>query len=119
MTPKVGDVVFIKDLSWRERHLKELETKPATVEKVGRKWFTVVEHKWDRFSIEAGFCDGKGYEPSMKAYSSIIEEQNERIANENRNKVTNYAFNKLSDTEIHEVLVIIERAEYRKLETSK
>ena len=51
----------------------------VTVDKVGRVWFTVKKYRKDRFSIDNGYADGRGYSShgrcyvSREAYESKVE----------------------------------------------
>jgi len=76
---KAGQVVFVKRIGNAARHRLERDlVEPAVVESVGRKWFTIEKYYKERFSLETGLNDAKGYSSNYLVYVSeqtIFDEQ--------------------------------------------
>jgi len=79
MNIKVGQPVYVKSIGNAARHKKgEALISEAVVETVGRKWFTLEKYWGERFSLENGYNDGKGYSCNFIVYESrqqILDEQ--------------------------------------------
>ena len=65
-----GQTIFIVGVGNNARHKTPIFE--SNVTKVGRKWFSIDTRfmEKDKFSLEDGLSDGKGYSPEWRAFES-------------------------------------------------
>ena len=78
MDLKPGQKVYVKRMGNEARYKGEYYTE-ETVEKVGRKWFTIEKFWREKFNLETGLNYSGQYSSTMVVYESIqkIEEEKE------------------------------------------
>lgn len=104
MNLKIGQEVFVVGIGNNARY--EIPTLKATVTKIGRKWFNidtgnnVGEH--NKFCLEDGKSDGRGYMPEWRVYLSEKEyNESKRIPH-----MRNYISSNLKSLSYQELLKI-------------
>jgi hypothetical protein len=72
-----GQKVYVKRIGNEARYKGEYYTE-ETVEDVKRKWFTISKFWRERFSIENGYNDGRGYSSTLIVYESAQDIEDEK-----------------------------------------
>lgn len=93
MKIELNKEVFLVGIGNNARY--KTPTHIATVSKIGRKWFYVdcpdapYVARDNKFSLEDGICDGKGYMPEWQAYESEKQWREDRERPNVTNSITN------------------------------
>ena len=81
-----GQKVYVKRIGNEARWKGEYYTEEE-VEEVKRKWFTIKKFYRERFSIETGHNDGRGYSSTFIVYESAQDIEDEKEIKEKIKKI--------------------------------
>lgn len=112
MKLNIGDVITVKRIGNEARNRTEKELfLLAKVSKIGKKYFELEGFKRDRFFIESGFVDGKGYCQNYRVFENMEKAlEDQRIAKA-KYVISRFNFHVISDTDVDVIMGIIEKHE--------
>jgi hypothetical protein len=86
MNVKAGQKVYLEPLGNLARRSSQIVQ--AVVDSVGRKYFTVKLYNTEyKFYLDSGVHHAGDYQPSYKAYESLQEIEDKRLANDIHSKI--------------------------------
>mgnify|MGYP000982343436 CR=1 FL=1 len=109
MDLQVGQIVFVKRIGNAARY--ESRITEEVVESIGRKWFTLKDFRRERFSLDDGLNDGKGYISNYAVYVSMQEIEDEKehskLCNILNREFSSYGDSNLSLKTLRKIIDII------------
>ena len=111
---KIGDIVAVKRIGneARNRTWKELFLL-ASVSKIGKKYFELKDFYRERFKIENGMHDDKGWVSNYVVYKSMEDALEDDRIQKAKQTISRFNFSAMNAREIDEVLGVIEKYENR------